>query len=205
MVGPTKVYRFRFDNGAAWCSIEWIPRKLGQGFLQVMTVLCNCVNFKCSWVLVQCSIHCPTRKSKCTCHLSHLHNRNNVLLYTSLIVSIPREMSLFMPRGAKRLSWRFLCLVKHRDLNVLGCLAAVAAKHWRSTVAVLANKNLVVQCNVIISMLICVNIVSRCLTGYLGCTPHTQQMFWRFHTFSAFGILWVFCILLSHSLAWSTI
>lgn len=53
-------------------------------------------------------------------------------------------------------------LVKHRDhLNVLGCLAAIAAKHWRSTVAVLANKNLFVQCNVIISMgyaLICVNL-----------------------------------------------
>ena len=91
----------------------------------------------------------PNKKEQM--HLSHLHIRNNY--------SIPREMFLFVPRGAKRLSRRFLCLVKHRDLNVLGCLAAIAAKHWRSTVAVLANKNLFVQCNVIISMgyaLICV-------------------------------------------------
>lgn len=75
MVGPAKKSRFRFDNRAAWCNIKRIQRKLGQVFLQVMAVLCsiiiqlwNCVNFKC-WALVQCSIHPPTRKNKCTCHI----------------------------------------------------------------------------------------------------------------------------------------
>ena len=80
-------------------------------------------------------------------------------------------------------------LVKHRDhLNVLGCLAAIAAKHWRSTVAVLANKNLFVQCNVIISMgyaLICVNLSHG--SPRLHATAYSANMVWRFLPLESFG------------------
>ena len=107
MVGPAKKSRFRFDNRAAWCNIKRIQRKLGQVFLQVMAVLCSIIIQL--WKLCQFQVLSPgpmfntPPNKKEQMHLSHLHIHNNY--------SIPREMFLFVPRGAKRLSRHFLCLV----------------------------------------------------------------------------------------------